>query len=144
MLNEAQPRVLIAEQRVSEMLPAGSWQVVTTDSNRSQFNRQPVTAPVVEVSAAQLAYVIYTSGSTGQRKGVQITHDSLLNLVFWHRREFEVAHRDKASHLASVGFDAGVWEVWPYLTAGASLYLPDDETRISPDLLRDWLVSERI
>jgi amino acid adenylation domain-containing protein len=144
MLNEAQPRVLIAEQSVAEKLSAGSWQVVTIDSDRAQLDRQPVTAPNVEVSAAQLAYVIYTSGSTGQPKGVQITHDSLLNLVFWHRREFEVTQRDKASHLASVGFDAAVWEVWPYLTAGASLYLPDDETRVSPDLLRDWLVSEEI
>jgi amino acid adenylation domain-containing protein len=144
MLNEAKPRVLIAERGVAEKLSAGSWQVVTIDSDRAQLDRQPVTAPNVEVSAAQLAYVIYTSGSTGQPKGVQITHDSLLNLVFWHRREFEVTQRDKASHLASVGFDAAVWEVWPYLTAGASLYLPDDETRVSPDLLRDWLVSEEI
>jgi amino acid adenylation domain-containing protein len=144
MLNEARPRVLIAEQCVAEKLSAGSWQVVTIDSDRAHFNSQPVTAPDVEVSATQLAYVIYTSGSTGQPKGVQVTHDSLLNLVFWHRREFAVTQRDKASHLASVGFDAAVWEVWPYLTAGASLYLPDDETRVSPELLRDWLVSEKI
>ncbi len=144
MLNEAQPRVLIAEQKAAEKLSAGSWKVVTIDSDRAQFDRQPVTAPGVVVSAAQLAYVIYTSGSTGQPKGVQITHNSLLNLVFWHRREFEVTRRDKASHLASVGFDAAVWEIWPYLTAGASLHLPDDETRVFPDLLRDWLVSEKI
>jgi amino acid adenylation domain-containing protein len=144
MLNEAKPRVLITDQTVAEKLSAGSWEVVSVDYDRAQIDSQPVTAPDVRVSAAQLAYVIYTSGSTGQPKGVQVTHDSLLNLVFWHRREFEVTPRDKASHLASVGFDAAVWEVWPYLTAGAGLYLPDDETRLSPDLLRDWMVSEKI
>jgi acyl-coenzyme A synthetase/AMP-(fatty) acid ligase/acyl carrier protein len=64
--------------------------------------------------------------------------------VFWHQREFDVTPRDRASHLAGVGFDAAVWEVWPYLSAGASLHLPDDDTRISPALLRDWLVQQEI
>ena len=144
MLSEAQPRVLIAEQKMAEQLAAGSWQVVTIDSDRDQLDRQPLTSPDVEVSEAQLAYVIFTSGSTGQPKGVQVTHGNLLNLVFWHRREFEVTPGDRASHLASVGFDAAVWEVWPYLTAGASLHLPDVETRVSPELLRDWLIDQGI
>jgi amino acid adenylation domain-containing protein len=144
MLNEAQPRVLIAADAVAAQLSAGPWQVINIDSDRAQFGHQPVTPTGVEVSANQLAYVIYTSGSTGQPKGVEITHESLLNLVFWHRCEFEVTPGDKASHLASVGFDAAVWEVWPYLTAGASLHLPDDETRVSPELLRDWLINEGI
>lgn len=144
MLNEAQPRVLIAADTVAAQLSAGSWQVINIDSDRAQFDHQPVTPTGVEVSANQLAYVIYTSGSTGQPKGVEISHESLLNLVFWHRCEFEVTPSDKASHLASVGFDAAVWEVWPYLTAGASLHLPDVETRVSPELLRDWLLKEGI
>jgi amino acid adenylation domain-containing protein len=144
MLNEAQPRVLIAGEGMAEQLSAGPWDIVNVDSDRPRLDRQPVTSTGVEVRADQLAYVIYTSGSTGQPKGVQITHESLLNLVFWHRGEFEVTHADKASHLAGVGFDAAVWEIWPYLTAGASLHLPDDETRISPERLRDWLLSEEI
>jgi acyl-coenzyme A synthetase/AMP-(fatty) acid ligase len=35
-------------------------------------------------------------------------------------------------------------ELWPNLAAGASCHLPDEETRLSPEKLRDWLVSERI
>jgi amino acid adenylation domain-containing protein len=94
--------------------------------------------------AANLAYVIYTSGSTGSPKGVEVTHGSLLNLVRWHQAAFDVTRADRASVLASVGFDAAVWETWPYLTAGASLHLPDDITRLSPEELRDWLVSNEI
>jgi len=144
MLNEAQPQVLIAQQILAEQLSGGLWKVLDIDSDRSKFDCQSIAAPTVEVNPTQLAYVIYTSGSTGQPKGVEITHNSLLNLVFWHRREFEVTQRDKASVLASVGFDAAVWEIWPYLTAGASLHLPSDETRVSPARLRDWLVTEEI
>ncbi|MDX6574142.1 MAG: hypothetical protein QOE96_95, partial [Blastocatellia bacterium] len=144
MLNEAQPRVLIAEQRLAEKLAFGTWPVVDVAGDRTQINLQPVEPPTVVVSSAQLAYVIYTSGSTGQPKGVEVTHDSLLNLVLWHQREFDVTRRDRASHLAGVGFDAAVWEIWPYLSAGASLHLPDDDTRVSPALLRDWLVQQEI
>jgi amino acid adenylation domain-containing protein/non-ribosomal peptide synthase protein (TIGR01720 family) len=91
-----------------------------------------------------LAYVIYTSGSTGTPKGVAVTHRSLLNLIGWHRREYSISEQDRATQLAGLGFDASVWEIWPYLTAGASLWLVDEETRAWPESLRDWLVRHAI
>ena len=51
---------------------------------------------------------------------------------------------DRASHQAALGFDAAVWEIWPYLAAGASVYIPDESLRNDPEALRDWLVTERI
>jgi amino acid adenylation domain-containing protein len=95
-------------------------------------------------TANDLAYVIFTSGSTGRPKGVEITHGGLLNLVTWHQHDFRVSSADRATQLASPGFDAAVWELWPYLTSGASVHIPDEETRLSPERLRDWLVAEAI
>jgi acyl-coenzyme A synthetase/AMP-(fatty) acid ligase/acyl carrier protein len=37
-----------------------------------------------------------------------------------------------------------VWEIWPNLTAGATLVLADPQTKSSADRLREWLVQERI
>ena len=51
---------------------------------------------------------------------------------------------DRASHLAGLGFDAAIWEVWPYLTAGASVTLVDETVRTSPDLLRRFIIDEKI
>jgi amino acid adenylation domain-containing protein len=96
------------------------------------------------VSPENLAYVIYTSGSTGRPKGVCVSHRSLLNLVAWHRGAFAVTARDRATQLAGVSFDAAAWELWPYLAAGASLHLPGEETRLSPERLRDWLVAQGV
>src|SRR6266853_3123572 len=141
MLNDARPRVLITRAELAEKFSAGPWKVVRPERDR-QIENYSTNSPATQARPDQLAYIIYTSGSTGRPKGVEITHASLLNLVSWHRREFEVTRQDRASHLASVGFDAAVWEVWPYLTAGASLHLPSNETRVSPPLLRDWLVTE--
>ncbi len=143
MLNDAQPRVLITNAASGDQLRDGSWNVIDMD-RKDQFAHDSMEAPIVENNPNQLAYVIYTSGSTGEPKGVEITHESLLNLVSWHRQTFQVSSRDRASHLAGVGFDASVWEVWPYLSAGASLHLPDDETRITPALMRDWIVEHEV
>ncbi len=91
-----------------------------------------------------LAYVIYTSGTTGRPKGTQIEHRSLLNLVFWHQQAFGVSGADRTTQTAGLAFDASTWELWPYLTAGASVHIPDEETRGLPEQLRDWLIKEAI
>jgi amino acid adenylation domain-containing protein len=90
------------------------------------------------------AYLIYTSGSSGNPKGVLVEHRSLLNLIRWHQRAFAVTPADRGTQIASPGFDAAVWEIWPYLTAGASIHVPPDEIRADPAALRDWLLTQEI
>ena len=72
-----------------------------------------------------------------------IGHDSLLNLIRWHNRAFSVTAADRATQLASIGFDAAVWKTMAYLSAGANDHLVDEETRTQPEKLRDWLVHWR-
>jgi amino acid adenylation domain-containing protein len=91
-----------------------------------------------------LAYLIYTSGSTGRPKGVEILHTGLSHLIAWHLRTYGVQPEDRATLLAGPAFDASVWEMWPYLAAGASLHVPDAETRGTPERLLAWLAAERI
>ena len=71
-------------------------------------------------------------------------HSSLSNLVAWHQHAFRVTSADRASALASLGFDASVWELWPYLTCGASIHMPEERVRSDAKLLRDWIVAQRI
>jgi len=91
-----------------------------------------------------LAYVIYTSGSTGVPKGVEITHSNLSHLIQWHRDAFGVGRQDRASHLAGLGFDAAVWEIWPHLAVGATVCLAADAVRSSPVLLQQWMLREQV
>ena len=147
MLEDAHVPVLITAHCARDQAPTGTYQTITLDDSGRIVESPPLLPPVrheSEFPLNSLAYVIYTSGSTGQPKGVEVTHESLLNLIHWHQHAFRVTSMDRASQVAKVGFDAAVWEVWPYLTAGASLYTVDEDTTSNPESLRDWLVAQNI
>jgi len=144
MLQDAQAPVLVTGQCMLNALPMRPQHIVALDA-QGKCTKGETAGPVISRAAASdLAYVIYTSGSTGQPKGVEVTHGNLLNLVAWHQRAFKVTATDRASQLSTLGFDAAVWELWPYLTAGASIHLPDRVTTDQPEMVRDWLVSQGI
>jgi amino acid adenylation domain-containing protein len=92
----------------------------------------------------ETAYVIYTSGSTGRPKGVMVPHRGLASLVDWHLNAFGVGSGDRCSLIASTGFDASVWEIWPCLAGGATLCIPDDDTRRDPKALQRWMLAEGV
>jgi amino acid adenylation domain-containing protein len=144
MLTDAGIRLALSRSEISERLPKDTWSVLDLDSLGSTLGGYPANCPQVAVTDKNLAYVIYTSGSTGQPKGVEATHGGLRNLVDWHIRAFEVKPADRAGAQAVVGFDAAVWELWPYLAAGASVHFPEESIRSSPQALRDWLITEKI
>ncbi|HEX8773698.1 MAG TPA: amino acid adenylation domain-containing protein, partial [Pyrinomonadaceae bacterium] len=143
MLEDAGVALLITREGLAQQLSTGAT-LLKLDSELEEIDKESEANPRSGVVAQNLAYVIYTSGSTGKPKGVMIQHESLLNLIFWHREAYGVSASDRATQLAGVAFDASVWEIWPYLTIGASLYLPDEETRVSPASLKDWLAAQAI
>jgi len=145
ILNDAQAPLAISRGSILSKLAATNRTcVIDLDTAADAIERCDSLTQPVAVKRDNLAYVIYTSGSTGEPKGVEVTHGNLLNLVFWHQSAFGITPCDRASHIAGVGFDAAVWEIWPHLIAGATLVLVDENTRTSADLLHDWLVRERI
>jgi amino acid adenylation domain-containing protein len=144
LLETSGTTLLLTQARVANHLPRGKWRTIVLNEDELALSHKPRVAPVANTKPENLAYIIFTSGSTGLPKGVQITHANLLNLLSWHRRAFSVASSDRATLQASPGFDAAVWELWPYLAAGASLYVVDGAIRAMPEQLRDWMVSKGI
>jgi amino acid adenylation domain-containing protein len=140
LLEDSRTPLVITHSNIARNLPTGKWQTIFMDQDLPDSGADFSTPPVSNATPENLAYIIFTSGSTGRPKGVQISHASLLNLVNWHRRAFNVTPTDKATLQASPGFDAAVWEIWPYLAAGASLHIVDDTVRVTPDALRDWVL----
>src|ERR1700686_157773 len=140
LLEDSGTPLVITHSNIARDLPKGKWQTILLDKDPPDSGDDFSAPPPSNVTPENLAYIIFTSGSTGRPKGVLISHASLLNLVNWHRRAFNVTPTDKATLQASPGFDAAVWETWPYLAAGASLHIIDDTIRATPDALRDWIL----
>jgi amino acid adenylation domain-containing protein/non-ribosomal peptide synthase protein (TIGR01720 family) len=144
MLEDAGAHVLLAERRLVERLGDLRVTVVCPFSDWELISRESQDIPDVPMSPDNLAYVYYSSGSTGKPKGVEIEHAGLVNLVTWHNHAYRVTAADRKSQLSGLAFDASVWELWPYLVAGASLHIPAEETRNSWPELLDWMAGEAI
>lgn len=144
MLEDAGAPVLLTQENLSDRLPETEATVVFVDRDWNEIAAHPDTDPEVNTGPEDLAYVIFTSGSTGRPKGVEVEHRALMNLVWWHRETYGVTPSDRATQLAGLAFDASVWELWPHLTAGASIHFPDADTRGEPARLLRWLAEREI
>jgi amino acid adenylation domain-containing protein len=134
--------LVITDSVIANRLPA--------DLARLLMDRLPEAADAVGAGPPDparpddLAYLIATSGSTGQPKIVMIEHRSLGNVVAWRRRRCDLGPSDRVAQIASPGFDPSVTDIWPTLTSGATLYVPDQDTKLDPERLRSWLADEGI
>ncbi len=93
--------------------------------------------PGVAVVDGQLAYVIYTSGSTGRPKGVGVSRGSMAGHVSRMRRRFGLGASDRVLQFAALAFDASVEQIFPALTCGAALVLPEHGLVAPSQLLTD-------
>ncbi|ETX02891.1 MAG: hypothetical protein ETSY1_01945 [Candidatus Entotheonella factor] len=123
MLTDAQLSLVVSEAKLLDRLPEGRHRVVCLDLEREIMAQKPVANPATPLDLDHLAYVIYTSGSTGRPKGTLVTHRGIGNLSQAQIRAFEIKPQSRVLQVASLNFDASVWEVAMALCAGASLYL---------------------
>ncbi len=144
MLKDAEPRVLVTQQKLQSVLPAYSGPVVCLDGT-SQTVPEGNRAEIPPPNPTHLAYVIYTSGSTGQPKGVLLEHRGLCNLVRAQIEQFEIRSDSRILQFASLSFDASVSEVFTALLAGAALVVARREAMLPgaelAALLREQAIS---
>lgn len=141
MLSDATPCLLLSQsQQIDTSLFSGQWMDLDDPSlYGGSGNRQKNIG-----SPRSLAYVIYTSGTTGKPKGVMIEHRSLMNLCHWHNRYFNVTAQDHSTQYANSAFDASIWEIFPYLIAGASLFIIDNNIKLDIEGLNRYFIKHQI
>lgn len=136
------------ESRIAYMVEDSRCKVVIDEEElerfqtvRSMYSKDNL--PSI-VQPWHLAYVIYTSGSTGKPKGVMIEHGSLVNLCVWQKQELNITTTDRASLYVRVAFDASVMELFPYLIAGASLYVIPKNIHLDFYLLSEFCTKNHL
>ncbi|HYO16989.1 MAG TPA: amino acid adenylation domain-containing protein, partial [Thermoanaerobaculia bacterium] len=137
LLDDAGAPILLTQERLLANLSSQAPRVLALPSGGGLPAAGAARCPAVRPGGC--AYVIYTSGSTGRPKGVAVEHQTLLNLILWHLDEYGLRPDDRTTLVASPAFDASVWEVWPTLAAGASLWIPGAEIRSEPSRLVAWI-----
>ncbi|MEH1861358.1 MAG: amino acid adenylation domain-containing protein [Nostoc sp.] len=126
MLQDAQVSVLLTQEKLKSGLPNHQAEIVCLDNNW-QSRDYGLDNPTHNVTGNNLAYVIYTSGSTGQPKGVQIQHQSAVNLLNAIAKEPGLTAEDTLLSVTSLSFDIAVSEIFLPLSVGAKLVLVSRE-----------------
>ena len=135
ILSQSAVAALITDQNGAARVAGWQGPIVeadSIDSYGSLFVSQRPKAEHTMDPAERLAYVVYTSGSTGEPKGVEISHQNLINLA----QDMESVYGQGAVlSVCNVGFDAFVLESISALLNGRTIVLPADEELESPDRL---------
>ncbi|MEO5727675.1 MAG: condensation domain-containing protein, partial [Byssovorax sp.] len=144
MLADARVAVLLTESRVASELPAHEALVLCLDSDWPAVAAESTAVPPPLAGASSLAYVIYTSGSTGRPKGAMVEHHGLVNVAEVHARSFGSGPGSRVLQLASLSFDASVWEMVMALLNGGTLVLAEADALLPGPELAKTLVEQRI
>jgi amino acid adenylation domain-containing protein len=128
MLADAQPLVLLTQQRLQSELPPHSSRVVVIDGAPPAAPLERNSAPGRARSPRDLAYVIYTSGSTGEPKGVEIEHRAVVNMLASMQRRPGLGAEDRMLAITTLTFDIAALEIFLPLACGARIVIAASET----------------
>jgi amino acid adenylation domain-containing protein len=147
LLEDGAPKVLLAQQAVQARLPMAAVPTLLlgSDELHARLSAQPASAPSpreLGLTTRNLAYVIYTSGSTGKPKGVMVEHGNVVNMLTAQAAMCELTPADRVLQFASFGFDSSVAEIFPALSAGATVVLRQADFEL--DHLSSFLDRNRI
>lgn len=142
MLKDCGVEITLTKKKYTVKLASFKGTVVCLDDEK--WKEYPCVKPEVKTDAESLAYVIYTSGTTGVPKGVMVRHQSVVNVIEWVNRTFQVKEEDRLLLTASIGFDLSVYDMFGLLAAGGSIYIPDREQVREPERLLDIIKSCQI
>lgn len=118
--------------------------VLCLDPDWDLIHGEAESDPEIRIHPDNIAYLIHTSGSTGAQKRVMVTHRSVAHSTGTHRTAHQIEPADRGSWLAPPGSSVSVGELWPYLSAGASVHAAPPGLGADPQRLRDWMLAERI
>ena len=144
ILSDTLADVIITNRILEDLLLDSEKTKVFDLSSMENLNPLSSEYPEINIHQNSLAYTIYTSGSTGKPKGVMVSHQAIQHLVTWHNHHFHVDHSSNLTLVAGLAFDISVWETWSALTAGAALFIADNEDRTDAHALVDYYKRNQI
>ena len=141
MMQDANAKLLIADEELRAIVDEYQGDVILT----KELAALPEATTLPDgPKPSSLFIMLYTSGSTGVPKGCQLTNGNLVAFIHWYHRYFDMKASDKVTAYASYGFDANMYDMYPALTCGATVYIIPEEMRLDLIALNDYFEKEHI
>ncbi|MCB0015794.1 MAG: amino acid adenylation domain-containing protein, partial [Anaerolineales bacterium] len=123
---EGRQRYMIADAAPRFVLTAGTMGPVTDVSDicpllnldELDLSEQPDSNPLPVAATNNLVYMIYTSGSTGLPKGTMLTHQGLVNYIWWAKAAYQDGAVLDFPLYSSLAFDLTVTSIFVPLLSG--------------------------
>ncbi|RXF06611.1 non-ribosomal peptide synthetase [Pseudoalteromonas sp. PS5] len=132
------PQLVLHQERA---LTHCTMQQISLQRLTSEVGEQPLQRPTFDPQ--QLAYLVFTSGSTGKPKGVAVTRGALLSHCLAIADAYHYGTEDHALAFASLGFDAGLEQVFVPLLTGAKLTMVNGKALL-PEQCSELVVAHQI
>ncbi|GEO10786.1 polyketide synthase [Segetibacter aerophilus] len=138
VIEDARLKFCIAPPAETKLFESLGVYVIETDSDSKKAILEQKAVP------GSVAYVLYTSGSTGKPKGVCMGHKALVNLLKWQGESSSSGVNTRTLQFAPLSFDVSFQEIFATLTTGGTLVLIENELRIEPEALLQFIEKEKI
>ncbi len=135
MLRQAQLNVLVTQKRFNDQIEDLINHVCGQKKKLAYLDELDATEPAParvesEVLSLDLAYVLFTSGSSGEPKGVQVSHQALVNFIESMKQEPGIGDQDRMMAVTTLSFDIAGLELWLPLTNGATVVIAGSDVTV--------------
>ncbi|WP_370901617.1 amino acid adenylation domain-containing protein, partial [Chryseobacterium gossypii] len=144
ILEDTGAKLVIAQESTAEKLQNIEVIAIDEAAFKAKLETEVTDNPVTEVHSGNLAYVIYTSGTTGLPKGVMIEHKGVMNLIDAMKEAHQLEKYQNVGVYSNYVFDAFVYEIFPSLCNGNTLWLYSNELRTSVSELNEYIKANAI
>ncbi len=127
IMNDSHARLLLYRENISQQFEFAGEVLNLADIKDDVYEDKTGDTVMTDHTGGprDTAYIIYTSGSTGRPRGVLVRHSSVVNLVFYQIKYFQIKETERILQSSSISFDASVEQIYISLLSGAALVLVD-------------------
>jgi amino acid adenylation domain-containing protein len=123
MLEGANTKILLTQQRLVDDLPANVDYILCLDSDSETIAKYDQSNPTNHATLDNLIAVLQTSGSTGSPKGTMVTGRGFLNLCLWYQAYCRMTQETSSLLMMTFSFDAAFKNIMTPLISGGKVVL---------------------
>lgn len=138
ILQTLKSKIIISDQLIFEELYDNFLLEKLLNNSITLFDKDNLTI------STKPAYTIFTSGSTGIPKGVVVSHQSVIDYIFWAQSIFNTSNKTIIGSQAPFYFDNSVLDIYQMMLLGARLVVVPEEYYMFPTQLLDFIEQRKI